>query len=49
VVVRATYTGDFSVDGGGWEPVDESVTITGPPRGLRVREATNRLEAGTDQ
>jgi hypothetical protein len=49
VVVRALYTGDFSVDGGAWEPVDESVTITGPPTGLRVREATNRLEAGTDQ
>jgi hypothetical protein len=49
VVVRAVYTGDFSVDGGAWEPVDESVTITGPPTGLRVREATNRLEAGTDQ
>ena len=46
VVVRASYTGDFSVDGGAWEPVDDSVTITGPTTGLRVREATNRLEAG---
>ena len=47
VSVRASYTGDFSVDGGAWEPVDESVTIGGPPTGLRVREATNRLQAGT--
>jgi hypothetical protein len=46
VVVRAVYTGDFSVDGGAWEPVDESVTITGPPTALHVREAINRLEAG---
>jgi len=49
VVVRAVYTGDFSVDGGAWEPVDESVTIAGPPTALRVREATNRLEAGVER
>jgi len=49
VSVRATYTGDFSVDGGAWEPVDETVVINGPPTGVRVREAVNRLEAGADR
>ena len=48
VSVRATYTGDFSVDGGAWEPVDETVVINGPATGVRVREAVNRLEAGPD-
>ena len=49
VSVRATYTGDFSVDGGAWEPVDETVVIPGPPTGVQVREAVNRLEAGADR
>ena len=49
VSVRAAYTGDFSVDGGAWEPVDETVVIPGPPTGVRVREAVNRLEAGADR
>ena len=49
VRARATYTGDFSVDGGAWEPVDETVTIAGPVSSLRVREATNQLEAGSDR
>jgi hypothetical protein len=46
--VRAVYTGDFSVDGGEWESVDDTVTITGPVTGLRVREAHNQLEAGAE-
>jgi hypothetical protein len=46
VGVRALFTGDFSVDGGAWEPVDDTVTIAGPTTGVRVREATNRLQAG---
>jgi hypothetical protein len=49
VRVRAVYTGDFSVDGGAWESVDDTVTITGPPTALRVREARNQLEAGADR
>jgi hypothetical protein len=48
VRVRAVYTGDFSVDGGPWESVDDTVTIAGPVAGLRVREARNQLEAGSE-
>jgi hypothetical protein len=46
VGARASFTGDFSVDGGAWEPVDDTVTIAGPTTGVRVREAANRLQAG---
>jgi hypothetical protein len=49
VRIRATYTGDFSVDGGAWEPVDDTVVISGPSTALRVREARNQLEAGRGQ
>jgi hypothetical protein len=49
VRIRAIYTGDFSVDGGAWDSVDDTVTITGPATGLRVLEARNQLEAGAKQ
>jgi len=45
VSVEATYGGEFSVDEGPWQQVGETVQITGPPTGLRVREARARLEA----
>lgn len=42
----ATYGGLFSVDGGEWQDVGETVEIAGPATGVRVREARARLEAG---
>ena len=46
VTVEATYGGEFSVDGGPWQEVGETVQIAGPSTGLQVREARARLEAG---
>lgn len=46
VTVVATYGGEFSVDGGQWQQVGETVVINGPPTSVQVREATARLEAG---
>ena len=46
VSVVATYGGEFSVDEGPWQEVDETVTINGPAQGVQVREARARLEAG---
>ncbi|GAB3598375.1 hypothetical protein GCM10027446_28440 [Angustibacter peucedani] len=45
--VTARYTAEFSVQGGPWQPVDDSLDVTGPPTRLDVREAHARLEAGT--
>lgn len=45
VSVHATYSGEFSVDGGPWQQVGDTVQIPGPATGLRVREAHARLEA----
>lgn len=45
VSVHAAYGGEFSVDGGPWQQVGDTVQIPGPPTGLRVREAHARLEA----
>ncbi len=46
VSVAATYGGEFSVDGGPWQQVGDTVQIAGPATGLRVREGRARLEAG---
>lgn len=43
---QATYTATFSVDDGPAQPVDDTVTITGPVTALTVRQAAARLEAG---
>lgn len=45
VSVTAQYRGQFSIDGGPWQQVDETVTIPGPPTVVQVREARTRLQA----
>lgn len=45
--VAVTYTAEFRVDGGGWQPIAETITIPGPPTDLRITEATPVL-TGTD-
>ncbi len=44
--VTARYTADFSVNGGPWQPVDDTVSVPGPTFAIDVREARNRLQAG---
>lgn len=44
--VSATYGGEFSVDGGDWQDVGDTVAILGPATDVTVREARARLEAG---
>ncbi|MCR6033565.1 hypothetical protein GGQ22_19320 [Nocardioides sp. zg-579] len=41
--VDTTYSAEFSVDGGPWQPVDGTVTIPGEAIGLRVLTATPTL------
>lgn len=43
--VTATYSADFSVDGAPWQPVNDTVTIPGPPGTIWIRQATARLQA----
>ena len=38
--VDATYGARFRVNGGGWQDIDDTVTIQGPTSDLRVSEAT---------
>ena len=38
--VDVTYTARFRVNGGAWQDIAETVTITGPATSLRVSEAT---------
>ncbi len=38
--VEVSYTAEFRVNGGGWQPIDGTVTTVGPPTSLRVAEAT---------
>ncbi len=37
--VDVTYSARFRVNGGAWQDIDETVTITGPETALRVSEA----------
>jgi len=41
--VDVTYTARFRVNGGAWQDIDETVTITGPESSLRVSEASPTL------
>jgi hypothetical protein len=41
--VDVTYTARFSVEGGAWQSIPETVTITGPAAALRISEATALL------
>ena len=45
VSVEARYGGEFSVDGGPWQQVGDTVVIPGPATGVQVREARARLQA----
>lgn len=45
VTVSATYGGEFSVDGGPWQEVGDTIQVAGPATALRVREARSHLEA----
>ena len=38
--VDVTYTARFRVNGGAWQDIDETVTISGPLSDLRISEAT---------
>jgi hypothetical protein len=39
VTLRLTWTADYAVAGGAFQPVDDTTTTTSPPRELPVREA----------
>jgi hypothetical protein len=41
--VDVTYSARFRVNGGAWQDIDETVTITGPQGSLRVSEARGVL------
>ncbi|WP_182525895.1 hypothetical protein [Nocardioides dongkuii] len=41
--VDTTYSAEFRVNGGAWEPVDGTVTMAGTPVGLQVRTASPTL------
>lgn len=41
--VSVTWTAEYSVNGGGLQPVDGTVTTTGPDTGLRIAEAVPAL------
>jgi hypothetical protein len=46
--VTVTYTARFRVNGGDWDPIEETVAITGPDTGLQVTEATPQLSGRYD-
>jgi hypothetical protein len=39
VTLTLTWTADYALPGGGFQPVDDTTTTTSPPRSLPVREA----------
>ena len=41
--VEVTYAARFRVGGGAWQPIDETVTTTGPDTDLRIVEGTPLL------
>jgi hypothetical protein len=41
--VDVTYAARFRVAGGGWQDIDETVTIPGPEGSLEIREASPKL------
>jgi hypothetical protein len=44
VSIVATYTGDYQLGGGAWEPVGLTVPVAGDPVTVQVSEARARLE-----
>jgi hypothetical protein len=47
--VAAVYTADFSVDGGGFRGLDDTVRIAGPTRTLQVYQARAQLVPNPDE
>ncbi|MGN6611278.1 MAG: PKD domain-containing protein, partial [Angustibacter sp.] len=45
VSVDASYTGDYQLGDGAWEPIDLTVPVGGDPVTVQVRQARARLEA----
>ncbi len=43
--VDTVYSGQFRVNGGQWEAIDETVTVEGAPVGLEIVEAKPELVA----
>jgi hypothetical protein len=43
--VTTTYGGEFSVDGGEWIPIPDTLDITGPAGTITVKTSKNRLVA----
>ncbi len=41
--VDIVYSADFSINGSGWIPIRDTVTIAGAPQNLTVTTAVNRL------
>ncbi len=46
VRIRADYTGQYSIDGGAWQPIGLTVPVTGPAVAVTVLEARARILAG---
>ena len=46
VVLTTVYSGEYSVDGGTWLPIDGTAEVGSPPTTLTVLSATNRRVAG---
>jgi hypothetical protein len=47
--VAAVYTADFSVDGGGFGGLDDTVRIAGPTRTLQAYQARAQLVPNPDE
>ncbi len=47
IVMSTTYTGEFSVDGGPWEPIDGTSTVASPPQAVVAHSARSALVADT--
>lgn len=43
VTLATEYTGEYSVDGGPWQPIDGTANVTSPGIGLTVEEARAHL------
>lgn len=45
LTLTTTYSGEYAVAGGPWQPIDGTAAVTGPSTALTVTAATNRLVA----
>ena len=46
VTVTLTWTADYALGSGGFQPIDDTTTTTSPPRVLPVREAQTVIVGG---